>query len=172
MRKLLILAAALTVPVMAHAQVGGGDPFDGVPRPQDIRPMGVQMGYGGGGALMVGKEPDRRCLQGCIVVINRASTFDLTELYINDGKHNKRGEPVWGNNQMHGTKLYGGKAVWTPKPYDMKCTLEVRAVLRRHNAREQVEGVYPVDLCAMTKDGFAVINLRVSEPQVIIENGP
>jgi hypothetical protein len=173
--RILAVLAAIGIPATAHAQMRGGDRESGLPMPQDIRPMGVQMGMYGG-MPPAHFEADQCGQQGCIIVINKSPVYDVAQLYINDGKRDAVGETDWGANQFQGFSLHSNKAVWTPRPRKMNCALSVRVVLRHRETNAEVEGVQPFDLCTMPKRGFAVLEIQFQDPnapgRVILEDSP
>ncbi len=165
--RLILAALALGAPGVASAQVGGGERIDqgGVPMRQDIRPMGFQNHrYRSGYEYTAHFEASQCGKPGCLIVINKSSAFDVAQLYINDGKVDAHGVPVWGENQFQGFSLQSNRAVWTPKPRKMQCMVMVRVVLRHHDSKAETEGVQPFDLCAMPKEGFAVLEIQAEDP--------
>lgn len=170
--RFLAAAALLVAPLAAHAQVRGGDPMGGVPLPQDVRPLGVQMGMYHGSALALPAyvEGDQCGRIGCIIVINKSPGFDVTQFYVNDGKRDPAGTVDWGFNQFDGFALHSNRAVWTPRPNKMKCTISVRVVLRDKGSGEEVEGVEPFDMCALRGRGFAVLEIAYNRGKA--EVGP
>ena len=163
--RLMLATLALGAPGVAAAQVGGGDNLQsgGVPHHQDIRPMGVQM------AMYTSEytahfEKDQCGREGCIIIVNKSPAFDIAQLYINDGKTDAHGVPIWGANQFQGFNLHSNRAVWTPKPRKMNCEVTVRVVMHRRDSELEMEGVQPLNLCNMPKAGFAVFEIQADDP--------
>lgn len=175
MRLTLAVIAALAVPAVAEAQVGGGERVDlgGVPLRQDIRPMGFQQGrYRSGFEYTAHFEADQCKQMGCIVVINRSANFEVTEFFINNGDIDARGVPLWGYNQFQGFHLDPGRAVWTVRPRKMNCQTLVRVTLEHRKTKALSEGIQVLDMCEMSKKGgFAIVNVEGEEGRVILENG-
>lgn len=173
--RILTALAAIAMPATAHAQMRGGDRDGGMPMPQDMRPMGVQMGMYRG-VPPAHFEADQCGSHGCIIVINKSPVYDVAQLYINDGKRDATGETDWGANQFQGFSLHSNKAVWTPRPRKMNCVLRVRVVLRHRGTKAEVTGVQPFDLCEMPKRGFAILEIQLQDPnaegRVIVEDSP
>ena len=171
----LTATAALAVPGVAQAQVGGGERVDlgGVPLRQDIRPMGFQQGrYRSGFEYTAHFEADQCKRMGCIIVVNRSSNFEVTEFYINDGDVDSRGVPDWGVNQFQGFHLDPSRAVWTVRPLKMNCETLVRVVMTSRATKEEREGIQVLDMCAMSrKGGFATLTVDGDDARVILENG-
>ncbi|MCW3848822.1 hypothetical protein OF829_16410 [Sphingomonas sp. LB-2] len=176
---MLITAAgvALALPGVAQAQVRGGEQMGpgrgGVfPLPQDIRPIGFQQHrYASGFEYTAHFEADQCEKLGCMIVVNRSKTFEVTEFYINDGDIDARGVPVWGRNQFKGFHLDPSRAVWTVRPRSMKCMTLVRVVLRERGTDREVEAIQPFDMCDKPRDGFAMIQVQADGPRVTLENG-
>ena len=164
MRNALFFAPllALLAPFPALAQVRGGDPQGGVPLPQDIRPMHT--------ALPAYFEADQCGKAGCIIVINKAAAYDVTQFYINDGKRDGN-VVVWGANQFQGIYLRPNRALWTPRPEKMKCTAMVRVVLRNRETQQEAETIQPFNLCDMPRRGFAVLQIDYHDASVVLEPG-
>jgi hypothetical protein len=159
----LVPLLALLAPLPALAQMRGGDPQGAVPLPQDIRPRHTP--------LPAYFEADQCGKAGCLIVINKAAAYDVTQFYINDGQRDGN-VVVWGANQFQGIYLRPNRALWTPRPDKMKCALMVRVVLRNRDTKEEAETIQPFNLCQMPKRGFAVLQIRYAEAgNVILEPG-
>lgn len=169
----VVAIVALGLPATAQAQIGGGDPESGIPFRQDMRPMGFQQGrYKSGFEYTAHFEEDQCKRLGCIIVLNRSVTFDVTEFYITDGEVDSRGVPLWGYNQFEGFRLSPSKAMWTVRPLKMKCEALVRVVMTNRATREAREGIQRFDMCAMSKKGgFATLNIDGDDARVILEDG-
>ncbi|MBO9712139.1 hypothetical protein [Sphingomonas sp.] len=168
MRHLWLALVGLLVAFPAVAQVPGGDPSSGIPMRQDIRPLGVQMGHNSVLGMPAYIEADQCRQAGCIIVINKSPGYDITEFYLNDGKRDTARTPVWGENQFQGFALHYNRAVWTPKPGKMKCSLLVRVVMRDKDSAKTTSNVRPLSLCDMPKGGFAVLEVEASPKGEII----
>ena len=170
----LMTIAAVAAPGTTQAQVRGGEPMGqggGIPLPQDIRPLGVQQGRYVSGEYTAHFEADQCKNFGCIIVVNRSDTAEVTEFYINDGKVDARGIPNWGADQFTGFHLSPSHAVWTVRPRKMKCDTVVRVVLREPKSGKETEAVQHLDMCRLPKSGFTVLAIRGDGPRVILEPG-
>lgn len=171
----LVAIAALTVPGIALAQVRGGEQIGrggAYPLPQDIRPIGFQQHrYASGYEDTAHFEADQCKRAGCIIVVNKSATLDVTQFFINDGKIDTRGVPDWGADQFQGFRLEPSRAVWTVRPNKMKCETVVRVVLRDPKSGEETEAIRRLDMCSMRKSGFAILEIQGNGPRVILEPG-
>jgi len=171
----LATIAALAVPGMAQAQVRGGEQIGqggAYPLPQDMRPMGFQQHrYQSGFEYTAHFEADQCKELGCIIVVNKSATVEVTEFYINDGKIGERGIPDWGKDQFTGFRLAPGRAVWTVRPGKMKCDTVVRIVLRDPKSHEEHEAIEHFDMCSIPRSGFAILEIQGDGARVILEPG-
>lgn len=171
----LVTIAALAAPGVAQAQVRGGQQIGqggAYPLPQDIRPMGFQQHrYASGYEDTAHFEADQCKQFGCIIVVNKSATLDVTGFFINDGKIDTRGVPDWGADQFQGFSLSPSRAVWTVRPNKMKCDTVVRIVLRDPKSGEENEAIQHFDMCSMPKSGFAILEVQGDGPRVILEPG-
>ena len=170
----LVAIAALTAPGIALAQVRGGQQIGqggAYPLPQDIRPMGIQQNRYTSSVDAAHFEADQCKQFGCIIVVNKSASLDVTQFFINDGKVDTRGIPDWGADQFKGFRLSPSRAVWTVRPNKMKCDTVVRIVLRDPKSGEENEAIQHFDMCGMPKSGFAILEIQGDGPRVILEPG-